>query len=1739
MNKEHVNEPETTLNDPNQGTAAGNDNDSVNNRLIRHLTIALGLLAVLSALLGLIGMRFGVILISSIYAGYRTIALSAALIWIVTGLIMVICAARPLRGMAALSVKLVLAAIIIAETIELPLNILGAHSVIELWLTETGKTIIGPSSAPISPVASVLIILSALALFFLLQYPGGIRKNSRIADAAGIAGLAIAVISFTFVLSYVFGDPFLYGTRVIPIAAVSALAAFFTGAGLVTTAGPAAVPLKYLTGNSTRARLLRHFVPLVVIIILVQQVVFSTLSAYHLVDDAILVAGSIVLFALVTGFLVSRISGALGSALDHAERELVQKNEELGAMNEELVATEEELCQNIDELGKSSEALRESEGRLSLAQKAAGAGIWDWNVMTGAITWSLYLYEIFGIDPEKNPGSFDIWNSILHPDDKEGANMRIQQALEQHGTLDSEYRIIRPDGEVRWINALGQGSYDEQGRPIRMSGICIDITDRKKIEHDHSVLETRYHRLYETAKDGVLIIDADSGKIFDANPFILDLLGYQLNDLVGRELWEIGFIQDENLARHAFRELRETGYIRYEDLPVKTKDGRSIDVEFVSNSYQVDNTRVIQCNIRDITARKKAETELHNAQMRTSAILEGIADTFYSLDDQWRFTIVNPSAEKAPFGRPASELLGRVIWDLYPSLVGTRIYRHYFDAAEKQRHEHYEARSPLNGRWYEVFMQGRKGGVDVYMRDITERKQVEEELRQRQAEIQALFDNIPAGLVLFSGTPPYTVLVHNRYYQELFAEPFRSGGMVGLNMHEYAPAVEASGVVAAFDEVVRTKEPRHFLDFPYNSHPPDESWYNWYLSPIILDGNVVALVSMSLEVTARHRAEQALRESEEKYRGLFNTVQESVAVYRLVYDDNGEAVDRIFVDANPKAIEEMGYQKREDIIGKPYSEVVLRHFPGDQKSIDTHLRSLAEVARSGKPLTYDTHFGARTYITTQYPVNSDLVASSSIDITSRKHAEEALRESEMQLRRAQELLDSITKSTGVMIAAEDTEFRYTYFNKAYADEIQKLTGKELTLGMSMVDLFAGMPGEQENSVKQWKKVLGGKSIRQMISFENPGSEPKTFNVLHTPIRDNEGKVIGAGEVSYDVTRQIQTEEELRKTGKYLESLINYANAPIIVWDREFRITRFNHAFERLTGKAAEDVIGQTPDILIPEKYRGRAMNLIKKATTGDRWEVVEIPILHTGGEIRTVLWNSATLYEDDGKTIIATIAQGQDITESKQALEAVKNSEARERAQLEELTKVLDAVPAAVWISHDPKALHITGNRVSYEWLNLHDGVNMSKSAPPGERPETFRMFRDGKELLPDEMPVQLSSAGKEVRNFEFDFRYPGGGVRHVLGNSTPLLDDNGNPRGSVSAFIDITDRRKAEETMLAEKKKAEGAFSLLNAALESTAEGIYVVDTARKITSYNQNFIALWNMTRSFPVGGDDRKVLAFLQDQVKDPKEFLDQVLELYKYPDRESFDMVELNDGRIFERHSKPQKMRDEIIGRVWSYRDVTDRRHAEEKILNSLHEKETLIREIHHRVKNNLQIISGLLDMTRMRTCDSTTNSILTDMMMKIKTMAQIHTRLYESKQFDKINMGSQIRDQVADLSSIYGRSGAEIQCEIDVQDVYLPVDQAIPCALVVNEILSNAFKHAFKGRKRGNIRVAVTQESDHIRIIVRDDGVGIPRDVDVYKTTSLGLKLIRSLVLQLNGSLSVTSDNGTEVMVECPFNPRGK
>src|SRR5579871_992400 len=154
-----------------------------------------------------------------------------------------------------------------------------------------------------------------------------------------------------------------------------------------------------------------------------------------------------------------------------------------------------------------------------------------------------------------------------------------------------------------------------------------DITNRKGTEAAIQQSEVRYRRLFQKAKDGILILDTDTGKVIDANPFMTDLLGYSHNEFLGKELWEIGLFRDIKESQAAYRELQEKGYVRYEDLPLESRTGRKVEVEFVSNVYEENHHQVVQCNIRDITERSRLQRQVQE-QAATLADLDRRKDEF-------------------------------------------------------------------------------------------------------------------------------------------------------------------------------------------------------------------------------------------------------------------------------------------------------------------------------------------------------------------------------------------------------------------------------------------------------------------------------------------------------------------------------------------------------------------------------------------------------------------------------------------------------------------------------------------------------------------------------------------------------------------------------------------------------------------------------------------------------------------------------------------------------------------------------------------------------------------------------------------------------------------------------------------------------------------------------------------------------------------------------------------------------
>jgi PAS domain S-box-containing protein len=195
----------------------------------------------------------------------------------------------------------------------------------------------------------------------------------------------------------------------------------------------------------------------------------------------------------------------------------------------------------------------------------------------------------------------------------------------EKGRFEDEGWRLRKDGSKFWAIVIITALRDESGKLKGFSKITRDRTEQMRKESQLRESELRFRRLFETAQDGILILDSASGKITEANPYIKELLGYSTDELIGKELWQIGLFQNIDASQAAFHELQEEGYIRYHDLPLETKSGRKAEVEFISNMYNVNHHPVIQCNIRDITERRQLE--------RASAKAEALADLHRRKDE--------------------------------------------------------------------------------------------------------------------------------------------------------------------------------------------------------------------------------------------------------------------------------------------------------------------------------------------------------------------------------------------------------------------------------------------------------------------------------------------------------------------------------------------------------------------------------------------------------------------------------------------------------------------------------------------------------------------------------------------------------------------------------------------------------------------------------------------------------------------------------------------------------------------------------------------------------------------------------------------------------------------------------------------------------------------------------------------------------------------------------------------------
>jgi two-component system, cell cycle sensor histidine kinase and response regulator CckA len=266
-------------------------------------------------------------------------------------------------------------------------------------------------------------------------------------------------------------------------------------------------------------------------------------------------------------------------------------------------------------------------------------------------------------------------------------------------------------------------------------------------ETDHSLQslqasETRYRRLFETAQDGILILDAETGEIVDVNPYMIDMLHYSYEEFIGMKLWEVSPFKDTVLNRTAFEELQDKGYIQYKDLPLETKEGKSIAVEFVSNVYKSNGDKVIQCNIRNITERKDANRKLQEAVIFQQRLIDALPVPIFYKDSEGRYLGCNSSFEEL-FGQKREQIIGKSVFELSPKEFAEIYHKKDLALLQDPGIQIYEAIvKDADGVVHNVIfhkasflnMDGSVGGLIGAILDITERKRAEEEKAKLQEQ---------------------------------------------------------------------------------------------------------------------------------------------------------------------------------------------------------------------------------------------------------------------------------------------------------------------------------------------------------------------------------------------------------------------------------------------------------------------------------------------------------------------------------------------------------------------------------------------------------------------------------------------------------------------------------------------------------------------------------------------------------------------------------------------------------------------------------------------------------------------------------------------------------------------------------------------------------------------------------------------------------------------------------------------
>ncbi len=1139
-----------------------------------------------------------------------------------------------------------------------------------------------------------------------------------------------------------------------------------------------------------------------------------------------------------------------------------------------------------------TEQLRASEDSLAQAQALVHVGSWKWEFVNNRVTWSDETYRIYGLDPVNCAGNIETicWEAV-HPDDKVRVFEAREACVANQEFHPMEYRIIRPDGEIRHVYTASEMLYDSDGMAIGIAGSIQDITDRKRAVEALQESEGKYRALVEKAGVGILVDDT-AGNFAYFNKTFAAMFGYTMEEmgrLTFNSLVHPDFLE-QGRAEHYDRVHQKASTSQYEFKGIK-KDGAvlflEVDVDALTEENRITGWRSY---VRDISDRKQAEEALRESELKYRTVIDSMDVPIHVVDTDLRFTLINPVlkqwCEKHGF---ETDVIGRDIFEVIPFLPDC-VRDEYQQVISSGQVLVTEETTKTNNR--EVITETRKipiveGGqvsrVVTVLRDITERKQAAEALEISERRFHDIALSSADWIWEVDENGIYTFA--SGRVEEILG--YESHELIGRTPFELMPKEEAGRIRKIFEGIAGDKGPIIDLEHWNLTENGEKVCLQTNAVPILGGtGELLGYRGVDKDITDRKQAEEALRESEERVRTLSDASFEAI-----FFSERG-----ICLDQNKTAEEMFGYTSSE-AIGRHGTDWII---PADREMVRNNMLSGRKEPYEATALRKDGATFPALMQGRMIDYQGRQVRVTSLrNISARKLAQKGLRESEAKFR---ELVNNMSSGVAVYEARDNGEdFVFVDFNKA-GEQIDK-TKREHVIGKSVVEAFPGV------------KELGLFGVLQRVW--------KTGQPEHHPVSLYEDNRISGWRVNYvyklpsgnivtiydDVTERKQAEEALRKSEAHLITLVE--TIPDMVWlkNTEGVYLSCNRRFERFFGAKEEEIVGKTDYDFLSKEEAAFFSKKDQLAIEAGKPTMNEEEVTFADDGHKELLETIKTPMFDPDGSLIGVLGIARDITDRKQAEEALRESEKRYRLLARNSLDVIWKLDSNLKFTYVSPAIFDMLGFTTEEWR----GTRLPEHCSPEETQKTQRIIAHELENLEKHTGVI----------YETSFINKNGEEIPCEVNGKILFDENGRPIGFQGITRDITKRKQAEEAL----RESEERFRTI---FETAEDSIFIKDRNLRYTMVNPAMEKLFGVPVSQIIGKTDGEIFG---------EEAGAHIREV---------DTRVLNGEILREEHTKPVNevpftfnvikvpMRDDdgnIIGLCGIARDITERKRTEETLKQS--------------------------------------------------------------------------------------------------------------------------------------------------------------------------------------------------------------